>query len=78
MLKAAGHRADFSLHSVGQRHNGVVMKKVRYGIFVILEILFIGDTDIPADGFELHKQKRQAVDESNNVGTAAVKIASHP
>ena len=78
MLEPAGHGAELGIHAVGQHDKGVVMKQVRNGVLVILEVLLVGRPDVLADILQLHEQQRQPVDEPHDVGPPAVQIAPHP
>ena len=61
--------------TVGQHDEGVVVEQVRDRVLVVGQVLLVGGADVLVDVLQLDEQERQAVDEADDVGAAAVEIA---
>ena len=54
------------------------MKDVGDGVLVVGEVLVVGAADVAVDVLQLHEQERDAVDEADQVGAAAVERPLDP
>lgn len=78
VFEAAGHRAKLRVQTVCEHDEGVVVEEVRNGVKIVLEVPLVGGPDVLADVLQLHEQQRHAIDEANDVGSAAVQVAADP
>ena len=70
--------ANAGVHAVAEHHERVVMKDVGDGVLVVGEILVVGAPHVAVDVLQLHEQERDAVDETDKVGAAAVERPLDP
>ena len=66
---------DFGVMAVAQNEEGVVIKELRDGILIVGEVVGVGILNINIDRFELHKEQRDAVDKTDDIGAATVVVA---
>ena len=78
VLPATGDRADLRLLPVGEHHRCVVVEQVGDGVAVVGVVPLEGGPEVAVDVLALDEQQRQAVDEADDVGAAAVEIPPHP
>ena len=55
-----------------------MMEQMGNGVPIVGKVLFKGDLEVLVDVFALHKQKRQTVDESDDVRPPAVQVVPDP
>ena len=70
--------ADARVHAVSEHHERVVMEDVGNGVLVVGKVLVVGAADVAVDVLQLHEQERDAVDEADQVGAAAVERPLDP
>ena len=70
--------ADAGVHAVAEHHERVVMKDVGDCVLVVGEVLVVGAADVAVDVLQFHEQEWDAVDETDQVGPAAVERPLDP
>ncbi len=78
VLPASGEGADTSLAAVGEEDEGVVPEELGDGVFIVAQVVLIGVLQAAMGRFEFDEDEGDAVDEADEIGTAAVHIARDP
>ena len=73
-LVLAAKCAHLGLQSVGEDQEGVVVEQVGDGVQIVGVVVGVGVLHVHPDGFQFHKQQRDAVDKAHNIRPAAVQI----
>ena len=74
-LILTAERADLGLHPVREDQKGVVIEEVRDRVQIVRVVVGVGVLHVHRGVFQLHEQKRQAVDKAHDIRPAAVEIA---
>ena len=71
-------RADLRLLAVAEHYHRVMVEDVGDGVAVVRVVLLKGGLEVPVDVLALDEEQRQAVDEADDVGPAAVEVPFDP
>ena len=74
-LVLAAEGAHLGLHPVGEDQKGVVIEEVGDGVQIVRVVVGVGVLHVHRGVFQLHEQKRQAVDKADDICPSAVKVA---
>src|SRR5208337_451336 len=78
MLVPAGQRAVSRRDPVAEHNEGIVLEEVRDRVLVVRQIFVIGALKIAIGCFKLYEDERNAIDEPNHIGAAAIERALNP
>ena len=74
-LVLAAQSAHLGFYPVGEDEKGVVVEEMRDGVQIVGVVVGIGILHVYRGFFQLHKQQRDTVHKTHNIGAAAVEIA---
>ena len=73
-LVFAAQCTNLGLHAVTEHQESVVVEQVWDGVQIVGVVVVVGVLHIYGILFQLHKQKRNAVEEAHNIRSAAVVV----
>ena len=76
VLPRGGEAPDLAVCAVRENNEGVVPEKVWDCVFVVSKVVVIGIVKVNIYPFEFHKDQRDSVDETDQIWTSGVHLAS--
>jgi hypothetical protein len=78
VLDSGCHAADSRFRAVGKNDEAVVPENLWNGVFVVRQILFVGEFELLVGRLQFDEDERDSVDEPDQIGAFLAVVAGDP